>query len=789
MGGLVGYNDGIVADCYSTGAVSGIENVGGLVGMNFGAITNCYSAGSVLGDDQVGGLLGNNRYEVTNSFWDTETSGLTNMCGSQSGDFASGCNDRYGKTTAEMQKPNIFMDAGWDFVGQPDGPHDIWAVPIGGGYPILWWQISPPPALPTFSGGTGEPDNPYLISTADELNSIGHNPRLMAAHFKLTNDIDLAEIDFYIIGSQTVPFTGVFDGNGKKISNFTYTATHQDFVGLFRYVDGATIKDLGLINPNVDAGTGIAVGSLAGHLEDGTITVCYVEGGSVSGDAGVGGLVGYYGAAIMTDCFTWDTSVSGYAGVGGLVGGSFFSMIIQCYSSGCVVSGEYQYIGGLVGANGSTIANCYATCNVSGFYNIGGLVGDNNFRGSISSSYSTSKVSGDEYVGGLVGHNLGSVANSYSTGEVSGDWPVGGLVGIHGGEESVSNCFWDIQTSAIHESDGGTGLTTEEMQDIDTYLSTGWDFVGQSDGPHDIWAMPIGGGYPILWWQISLPPELPAFSGGTGELDNPYLISTADELNSIGHNPWLMAGHFKLTNDIDLAGIDFYIIGSETVPFTGVFDGNGKKISNFTYTATHQDFVGLFRYVDGATIKDLGLITPNVDAERVWYAFSLLSYGSLIGYLKDGTISNCYAEGGSVCGSVLGNPVIGGLVGANAGTIANCYSTARVLGNYDVGGLVGFNWGTITDCYATGSISGNYVGGLVGYNGGKVYNSFWDIQTSGQAESEGGEGKTTAEMQTLRTFTDAGWDFVDETENGTEDIWWILEGQDYPRLWWEKFSD
>jgi hypothetical protein len=30
-----------------------------------------------------------------------------------------------------------------------------------------------------------------------------------------------------------------------------------------------------------------------------------------------------------------------------------------------------------------------------------------------------------------------------------------------------------------------------------------------------------------------------------------------------------------------------------------------------------------------------------------------------------------------------------------------------------------------------------------------------------------------------------GWDFVDETENGTEDIWWILEGQDYPRLWWE----
>jgi len=40
-------------------------------------------------------------------------------------------------------------------------------------------------------------------------------------------------------------------------------------------------------------------------------------------------------------------------------------------------------------------------------------------------------------------------------------------------------------------------------------------------------------------------------------------------------------------------------------------------------------------------------------------------------------------------------------------------------------------------------------------------------------------------MQMKSTFLEADWDFVDETENGTEDIWWILEGQDYPRLWWE----
>jgi hypothetical protein len=66
-----------------------------------------------------------------------------------------------------------------------------------------------------------------------------------------------------------------------------------------------------------------------------------------------------------------------------------------------------------------------------------------------------------------------------------------------------------------------------------------------------------------------------------------------------------------------------------------------------------------------------------------------------------------------------------------------------------------------------------------------VTNSFWDIETSGQTSSAGGTGKTTAEMQTASTFLEAGWDFVDETANGTEDIWSICEGTNYPRLVWQ----
>ena len=32
---------------------------------------------------------------------------------------------------------------------------------------------------------------------------------------------------------------------------------------------------------------------------------------------------------------------------------------------------------------------------------------------------------------------------------------------------------------------------------------------------------------------------------------------------------------------------------------------------------------------------------------------------------------------------------------------------------------------------------------------------------------------------------EGGGDFVGETENGREEIWWIPEAQDYPRLWLE----
>ena len=143
-----------------------------------------------------------------------------------------------------------------------------------------------------YGGGTGEPNNPYLIFNADHMNTIGIDPNDWVKHFRLMADIDLSAFtgtEFNIIGTSLYdPFSGVFDGNGLTISNFTYTSTGTSYIGLFGYVWRGQIKDLGLIDPNLDVASGEYFGSLVGEIKEGTITNCHVEGGSVSGDDTVG---------------------------------------------------------------------------------------------------------------------------------------------------------------------------------------------------------------------------------------------------------------------------------------------------------------------------------------------------------------------------------------------------------------------------------------------------------------------------------------------------------------------
>jgi hypothetical protein len=83
---------------------------------------------------------------------------------------------------------------------------------------------------------------------------------------------------------------------------------------------------------------------------------------------------------------------------------------------------------------------------------------------------------------------------------------------------------------------------------------------------------------------------------------------------------------------------------------------------------------------------------------------------------------------GLVGGSVSGVAMVGGLVGWNYGKVSNSYNTGNVSGSSSqIGGLLGNNSkNTVSNSYATGSVSGSgYVGGLVGAQGGStISNSY-----------------------------------------------------------------
>lgn len=162
--------------------------------------------------------------------------------------------------------------------------------------------------------------------------------------------------------------------------------------------------------------------------------------------------------------------------------------------------------------------------------------------------------------------------------------------------------------------------------------------------------------------------------------------------------------------------------------------------------------------------------------------------GGFVGELSRlGTTSRCFATG-----NVSGDSEVGGFVGENISSdIDNCYARGNVTEVNAVGVAGGFcgwntdwapnNAGEIKNCYSTGLLAGpGTLGGFIGDNnqvdGGLITDCFWDTQTSGTAVSDGGTGKTTAEMKTESTFTGTGWDFTT--------IWTICSGvnSDYPCL-------
>lgn len=331
------------------------------------------------------------------------------------------------------------------------------------------------PAIAAGLEGDGTEANPFLVKKPEDFNYIReHTVAGAVYYYKLLNDIDLTGYlseggagynegnGWEPIGTNSdQPFKGVFDGNGKVIKGLTINrpGSKDNYIGLFGYIDGATIKNIKLENLKINGYD--YVGGLVGYSKNSKIENCYITG-----------------------------SVSGKSYVGGLVGSNFSGNISSSFSSANVTAKEYM-AGGLIGKNNnSTIRDSFATGSVTGNNDVGGLVGYNE-SGSIMNSFAAGTVTGNQVIGGLVGYiTVGSnINNSYAAGNVICNNCVGGLVGYNEAIRNISNSYWDINISGQVTSAGGEGKTTTEMKQQVTF--SGWDF-------EDTWAIMEGLTYPYL---------------------------------------------------------------------------------------------------------------------------------------------------------------------------------------------------------------------------------------------------------------------------------------------------
>ncbi len=234
-----------------------------------------------------------------------------------------------------------------------------------------------------FAGG-GVVDNPYLINSKEDLIKmsllVDSVDGYANAYYKVMTDIDMEEVDFTPIGSKN-SFSGVLDGNGHVIFNLKIDSD-KDQVGLISFLNGGTVKNLGIESGFVQGGS--RTGAFAGRTMYANIINCYSKA-DVSGTNDVGGIVGMFNNSTIANCYVWGNINGSGVTVGGIVGGANRSIdpatstiLKNCYSLANVTGG--QYVGSAIGYDESTAGSRYEITMADIYYD-GSVVGVGNNEG------------------------------------------------------------------------------------------------------------------------------------------------------------------------------------------------------------------------------------------------------------------------------------------------------------------------------------------------------------------------------------------------------------------------
>ena len=599
-----------------------------------------------------------------------------------------------------------------------------------------------------YAGGNGTIFDPFLIETAEQLFNVRFLPD---SNFLQTANIDLSIYScdenggWLPIGNSIRSFTGSFNGNGFRILNLCINRPTDNFTGLFGIAEDAEIKDLGLLDVHI-AGNDYTA-ALAGHLISSSITRSFATG-LIAGSSFVGGIAG-----TLTE---------------------------------------------------SSINDSYSVCNVSGNSKVGGLTGFSN-NGVINNCYSTGYVSGSNLTGGLIGDSENSIINnSYWNYETSAQPASSGGEPLSTAEMVLSESFinwdfnsiwkinqsstypyhaWQVQAEPYNYPPQFLPPSMLLAQAVDNLIQLSWNqpSMGSPSG-YNIYrngekineGAPVAEniyydadieGFTIYTYTLTAVYDhgesmhsnkaqsmVLGFAGGSGTIEDPYLIATAYQLDAVRLFP---DKHYRQIADIDLGvapwneGEGWEPIGTINNSFKGSYNGSGHSINNLTSNRPSKNDIGLFGVIESGNIKNLTIINPVISGRwRVGSLAGLIRYESYIEYIKvinaninvtvysagglagslyESTAYRCYSSGQITRGSLNDWNHNGGLIGtfglsqssASNALIEECFSTVNISSeaHNNNGGLIGTLWykGTVKNCYARGSVTATnaFAGGLI----------------------------------------------------------------------------
>jgi len=183
--------------------------------------------------------------------------------------------------------------------------------------------------------------------------------------------------------------------------------------------------------------------------------------------------------------------------------------------------------------------------------------------------------------------------------------------------------------------------------------------------------------------------------------DGSYMVYNADGLLA-----WNKAAqkdesiNCTLTADIDLTGKEWTQVGTWPPGYSGIFNGQGHRITGLNFSAATTELFGLLN--ERGVIKNLQLIDVNLYG----------SSGHAAGIVEEnnGQIIAC-----SVTGKISAYGRTSSIADLNYGSITACWFNGT-LEEYESGAIVRHNYAYITSCYW----GGNAGQGVFSNLGGKV---------------------------------------------------------------------